>query len=137
VFIINYKLTSIIVLVLNGKYHYLYIKYFIALAMSYIQLFQLLKAKIGEPEAEALVEFVDAKVKESSKDANDQNLKILTTKEDIAVLKQDITNLRSELKQVIANTNEKIANSKTDMIKWMVGFWLAQMAAIIGLYIKK
>ena len=26
---------------------------------------------------------------------------------------------------------------KVDMIKWMVGFWIAQMAAIIGLYMKK
>ncbi len=28
-------------------------------------------------------------------------------------------------------------DDKVDMIKWMVGFWIAQMAAIIGLYIKK
>jgi hypothetical protein len=27
-------------------------------------------------------------------------------------------------------------DDKVDMIKWMVGFWIAQMAAIIGLYIK-
>lgn len=26
---------------------------------------------------------------------------------------------------------------KVDLIKWMVGFWIAQMAAIIGLYIGK
>lgn len=24
---------------------------------------------------------------------------------------------------------------KVDLIKWMVGFWIAQMAAIVGLYI--
>jgi len=90
----------------------------------------MLKAKIGEQEAEALVEFVDTKVKEGIREANEHNLKVLATKEDIA-------NLRLEFKQDIANTNEKIGNSKTDMIKWMVGFWLAQMAAIIGLYLKK
>jgi len=28
-------------------------------------------------------------------------------------------------------------DDKIDLIKWMVGFWIAQMAAIIGLYIKK
>jgi len=27
-------------------------------------------------------------------------------------------------------------DDKVDLIKWMVGFWLAQMAAIIGLYMK-
>lgn len=30
-----------------------------------------------------------------------------------------------------------IKDDKVDMIKWMVGFWIAQMAAIIELYIKK
>lgn len=28
-------------------------------------------------------------------------------------------------------------DDKIDLIKWMVGFWIAQVAAIIGLYIKK
>ena len=33
-------------------------------------------------------------------------------------------------------TKEDIANSKVDLIIWMVGFWIAQMAAIVGLYLK-
>ncbi|MBL7790467.1 MAG: hypothetical protein JNL75_11615 [Chitinophagales bacterium] len=28
-------------------------------------------------------------------------------------------------------------DDKIDIIKWMVGFWLAQMGAIIGLYLTK
>ena len=28
-------------------------------------------------------------------------------------------------------------DDKVNMVKWMVGFWIAQMAAIIGLYIKR
>jgi hypothetical protein len=51
-----------------------------------IQLFQILKQRIGEKEAESLVAFVDAKIKES----NDANLKILTTKEDLLKLQVDI-----------------------------------------------
>ncbi len=27
-------------------------------------------------------------------------------------------------------------DDKVDLIKWMVGFWIAQMAAIIGLYLR-
>jgi len=27
-------------------------------------------------------------------------------------------------------------DDKVDLIKWMVGFWIAQIAAIIGLYFK-
>jgi hypothetical protein len=83
--------------------------------VSEIKLYELLKAKLGEKEAEAFVHILEQKVDDKFKDAK----KILATKEDIARL--DI----------------KIANTKVDLIKWMVGFWVAQMAAIIGLYLNK
>lgn len=51
-----------------------------------IQLFQILKEKIGEKEAKALVKFVDFKLKEN----NENNLKILATKADIVNVKEDI-----------------------------------------------
>ncbi len=82
---------------------------------SEIQLFQILKQKLGEKEAEALVEFVDSKLKEN----NESNLKVLATKEDIA-------NLREEMKVEIANT-------KAELIKWMFIFWIGQLAAFIGI----
>ncbi len=28
-------------------------------------------------------------------------------------------------------------DDKVDLIKWMVGFWIAQMAATVGLYLRK
>ena len=71
-----------------------------------IQLFQILKKKIGEQEAEALVTFVDAKIKET----NEANLKILSTKEDIA-------------------------NLKSEMLKWMIGLFVPLYLTIIGLFI--
>jgi len=40
-------------------------------------------------------------------------------------------------KQDIAETKKEIVVAKVDLIKWMVGFWIAQMAAIIGLYLRK
>ena len=79
-----------------------------------IQLFQILKQKLGEKEAEALVSFVDAKIKES----NEQSLKVVATKEDIANLKTDI------------------ANSKVETLRWTFGFFITLMIAIIGLYFK-
>jgi hypothetical protein len=42
----------------------------------------------------------------------------------------------NDAKQSLA-TKEDLANTKVDLIKWMVGFWIAQMAAIIGLYLNK
>jgi hypothetical protein len=83
--------------------------------VSEIKLYELLKAKLGEKEAEAFVHILEKKVDDKFDDAK----QTLATKEDIARL--DI----------------KIAETKVDLIKWMVGFWIAQMAAIIGLYLNK
>lgn len=80
-----------------------------------IQLFQILKEKIGEKEAEALVKFVDFKLKES----NDNNLKILAAKEDISRL------------------DVKISGVKSDIIRRVFAFFIAIMLAIVGLYFKK
>jgi hypothetical protein len=73
---------------------------------SELQLFQIIKQKLGDSEAEALVTFVDAKIK----DANEQNLKVLATKEDIA-------------------------NSRADMIKWMFICWLGSISVLSGIMI--
>ena len=91
-----------------------------------IQLFQILKQKIGEQETEALVSFVDAKIKE----ANDENLRVLATKEDVAAVKQELANLRGELKA-------DIANAKADTFKWFIGAFMALALMILGLYFKK
>ncbi len=45
-----------------------------------IQLFQILKQRLGEQEAEALVSFLDSKIREN----DEANLRILATKEDVA-----------------------------------------------------
>jgi hypothetical protein len=83
--------------------------------VSEIKLYELLKAKMGEKEAEAFVQILDTKVDQKFDEAK----QVLATKEDIARL------------------DLKIAETKVDLIKWMVGFWIAQMAAIIGLYLNK
>ena len=83
--------------------------------MSDIQLFQILKQKMGEQEAEALVTFVDHKIKEN----NEFNLSILATKADIHDLK--------------GNLEVKIADSKAEMIKWMFIFWIGQLATFIAI----
>ena len=78
-----------------------------------IQLFQILRQKLGEQEAEALVSFVDGKIK----DNNEVNLKVLATKEDISLLKLDISNLKSEI------------------LNWMVGLFIPLYLTIVGLII--
>ena len=81
------------------------------------QLFQILKLKMGEKEAEALVTFVDNKIKEN----NEANLKVLATREDIA-------NLRTELKV-------EIRESKSELLKWIVALFIPLYLSILGLFI--
>jgi len=97
--------------------------------MSDIQLFQILKQKMGEQEAEALVTFVDHKIR----DNDEVNLKVLATKEDIYLVKEDIAKLEGRL-------DAKISDVKSEIIKWMFIFWIGQVAVTFGLiivYLKK
>lgn len=91
-----------------------------------IQLYEILKRKPGTQEAEALVGYVDAKLKE----AHEHNLKTLVTKD-------DLKGLKLELKQEIAQVRLEIAKSKTDIIRWVFAFFIPLMLAIIGLYVRK
>ena len=68
-----------------------------------LQVYEILKAKLGEHEATKVIEYFDLKAEEK-----------INQKKDIFLTKDD----------------------KVDLIKWMVGFWIAQMAAIIGLYLR-
>ena len=75
--------------------------------VSEIKLFELLKAKIGEKEAEAFVEILETKVDKKFEEA----------------------------KAAIA-TKEDIANSKVEILRWMFSFFIVIILAIIGLYFK-
>jgi hypothetical protein len=79
--------------------------------VSEIKLYELLKAKLGEKEAEAFVEILEKKVDDKFEEAK----QVLATKEDIARL--DI----------------KIAEAKAELIKWMFIFWIGQITVIAGL----
>ena len=84
-----------------------------------LRAYEIFKSKLGEKEAEIVIEYFESKTESKYQEKKD----VLATKEDIA-------NLRTDLRV-------EIAQSKVDIIKWMVGFWIAQMAAIVGLYLIK
>lgn len=86
--------------------------------VSEIQLFQILKEKVGEEQAKTLTEYIEAKIE-----------KQFDLKKDILATKQDIADLRFEM-----------ANYKSEIIKWMFIFWTTQlitMLGIIGFILKK
>ena len=71
--------------------------------VSEIKLYELLKAKLGEKEAEAFVEILEKKVDHKF----------------------------GEAKQTLA-TKEDLANTKVDLIKWMVALLLGLFIALVG-----
>lgn len=77
--------------------------------VSEIELYNLLREKVGEPQAKALTEYIENKVE-----------KKVDGKEEITV----------------AELEAKIAESKTEIMRWMFGSFLALMLAIVGLYFK-
>lgn len=81
-----------------------------ALVISEIKLYELLKAKIGEKEAEAFIEILEQKVENKLQEKTN----VFATKEDIAKL---------------ATT---ISESKVDLIKWMVATAIMIIALIVS-----
>ena len=78
--------------------------------ISSIELFELLKPKLGDKEARSLVHFVETKTDESYNSKKD----IISTKEDLA-------------------------NLKAEIIKWMFIFWAGQigvLTAILTIFFK-
>jgi hypothetical protein len=76
------------------------------MVVSEIQLYELLKAKIGEKEAEAFVTILEAKVARKFSD---------------------------EKNSIVSEIEAKIAESKADVIKWMFIFWIGQLASFIAI----
>jgi hypothetical protein len=62
------------------------------------------------------------------------------TKEDIArlekVTKEDIARLEKVTKEDIARIEREIAAAKFDILKWVVGLALAQLALLVGILVK-
>ena len=81
--------------------------------ISEIKLFELLKAKIGEKEAEAFVEILETKVDKRFEEAK----ATIATKEDVV---REMANLKTEMEKRF-----------TEQLKWMIVMWITQLGAIV------
>ncbi|MBS1638605.1 MAG: hypothetical protein JST94_03310 [Bacteroidetes bacterium] len=81
-----------------------------SLVISEIKLYELLKAKIGEKEAEAFVQILESKVDTRLQ----EKTQAFATKEDIARLET------------------KIVESKVDTIKWLIGLSIASYGILMA-----
>ena len=86
--------------------------------ISSIDLFNILRQKIGEVEAKSLADFVQSEVAQRF----DNKSSSLVTKEDLI--------------KEIAGVRKEISDSRVDAIKWMVGLFITLALMIVGLYLK-
>jgi hypothetical protein len=82
-----------------------------------LKAYEILKDKLGEERADVILGFVEGKI-EQVRGKIEQQKEACLTKDD-----------KMELIKIIKD-------DKVDLIKWMVAFWIAQIAAIIGLYFR-
>jgi hypothetical protein len=87
-----------------------------------LELYEILKNKLGEKEAKSIIEYVEAKVE-----------KKLEEKKDIFATKEDVNNLRETLKEEINKLRIEIEKTRADLIKWMFLFWIGQLASLIAI----
>jgi len=92
------------------------------MTVSTIDLYNILKSRIGEKEAKTLVEFVEIQVEKKIEEQMDD----IASKEDIYLVKKDLVQVKSELEITI----EKV---RSDLIKWMFIFWVGQVSVTVGL----
>ena len=80
-----------------------------------LELYEKLKPKLGEEEARALLEFVEASVERK------------------AATKEDLQRTELVLREEIHRLDQKIEAVKADLIKWTFGFWISNVAILSGI----
>jgi len=93
------------------------------MTMTGVQLFQLLKSKIGDRESDALITYVDNVKDDNNRDLHEKMLRTFATREDLAKAKGEL--------------EVKISDVKSDVLRWMFAFFITMILAILGLYLKK
>ena len=97
-----------------------------SIAISDIELYEILKAPLGENGAKTLVHFVESKVENGFQ----ARLDTFATKNDIANLrlgtKNDISEVRVEMAQMKVDLIDRINKSKLETIIWIVGIGVLQ-----------
>lgn len=96
-----------------------------------MKVYDIFKSKFTEQEAATVIEYIESKTKEKIEEKR-QIFQTLQNK--------DLEVLRSEIKEDFAKLgwkiDTKISETKVEILRWMLGIFLAMMLAIIGLYFK-
>jgi hypothetical protein len=96
------------------------------LSISEIELYTLLKPKLGEKEAKILVEYVESKIDNQTEKRISEYQKTLASKQDIVEVKSDILEIHT-----------KIAETKAELLKWMIVLFAPFYVGMIVFLIKQ
>ena len=96
------------------------------MSINTIELYNLLRIKVGEKEAQAITEYISVQVDEKITEKKDT----LATKEDIYQLKQEIFKLREELRV-------EMKEQKAELLKWMIVLFAPFYIGMIVFLIKQ
>ncbi len=94
--------------------------------ISTIDMYNLLREKIGDQQAKALTDYVTQQVETTF----EKQKNLLATKADIA-------DLKASTKEDVADLKVRIAEAKSDTIKWVFTFFVTIALMIVGLYIRR
>ena len=79
----------------------------------------------------------DEKAKEFAQAINDVANENTSLTEFKSNIKEDLLRLEMNLKTEIKNLELKIEQTKSDLLKWFIGLFMALALMIIGLYLRK
>ena len=91
---------------------------------------KILRAKLGDDGAEALVEFFN-----EAQEANSPKEEIIEIVEEKFErrLSEEMSKLRVEMAEMKSELNNKMGSMRADIIKWMFVFWVGQIGVMIGI----
>lgn len=100
-----------------------------AINISDIRLFNLMKNKFGEKEAEEFVSLVKEEIEETV------SIKHESVSKEIASLREDLFNhfaSKEFVEKKVSQVETKIAEAKFQIILWAFVFWVTQLGAIFA-----
>ena len=96
---------------------------------------------MGDRETHALIDFMDNKTHDNIHELQEMCLNTFATKaelkEEIIKVREEVGKVREDLLRVESRLEVKIVEVKSDVIRWMFGFFVAMLIAILGLYLRK
>ena len=96
-----------------------------------------LKQVLGDDGTDSLIKLLNQAQKEQKEDI----LEFVEEKferrlaEEISGVRGEISGVREELRKEISEVRVDMHKNHATLLKWMIGFWATQIAAIIGLLI--